>query len=150
VQGPPKQSNAHKKATGSKKMHSGEDLTPDLLDEVPGCPEDLGEDGVNEWERVCALLLEEQLLTEWDLPSIKIMCMEWERYILAVRDIAENGTYQCSSSGYEQQRPVVAERDKGFANYSKLLDKFGGNVVARSRMKRVKPVEAKKNPFESI
>ena len=147
---PPKQSKAHKTAKHSRKIHKSEDLTPDLLDKIPPRPSDLGKDGAKEWKRVCTLLFEEQLLTKWDLPTIKIMCMEWERYYHAVQDINEHGTYQTAQSGYEQQRPVVAERDKGFANYSKLLDKFGGNVVARSRMKRVQPKQEGKNPFEVL
>ena len=148
--GPPKQSNALKMAKGSKKLHSGEDIAPELLTKIPDHPFELGEAGMDEWTRVCGLLIEQQVLTEWDLPSIKIMCMEWERYVEAVNDIRKNGTYQKSNSGYEQQRPVVAERDKGFANYAKLLDKFGGNAVSRDRIKRRRPIEQKANKFGGI
>ena len=149
--GRPKESNARKLAKGSNKIHAGEDLTPEYLTAMPDTPPDLNEDGQQEWQRVCTLFMEEQLLTEWDLTGIKIMCMEWERYISAKRDIDLNGAYQASpKSGYEQQRPIVAERDKGFANYAKLLGLYGGNAVSRARIKRVKPIEKGKNPFETL
>jgi len=148
--GPPKQSNARKRATGSTKVHAGEDIAPPLLVAVPDPPDCLGGKGSEEWVRVCALLIKEEMLTEWDLPTIKIMCLEFDRYCIALDHITENGEYFVTATGYEQIRPSSAVRDKAFKNYSLLLQRFGGDVVSRSRMKRIKPIEEKKNKFSMI
>ena len=134
----------------TKNKKTGRDLIPPLLKKIPDPPEELSENGKKEWKRVCKLLFIEQLLTEWDLPSIKIMCMEWDRYIKAVIYLSKNKSYQSTKNGYETLRPMVSERDKGFANYSKMLDKFGGNLIARSKMKRVEAVKGVVNPYEGI
>lgn len=148
--GPAKRSNSFKKSVGSRKLHSGEDLAPEPLAVAPLPPKDLGKVGKDEWKRLTVQLVEQELLTDWDLPTIKMMCVEWQTYCDAVEDIRANGSYQKSNSGYEQQRPIVSERDKAFANYQRLADKFGGNPTSRAKIKRVKPQQVKENPFGNI
>ena len=150
--GPPKRSNAYKKSVGSRKIHSGEDIAPEPLSEIPRAPSTLGKLGKRKWKEVCALQIQEQLLTEWDLSDLEMMCKAWEVWIEAGEDIAKNGFYQASSrTGYEQQRPIVAVRDKAMADYQRLSDKFGGNPAARSRIKRVAPQQkATANPFDGV
>lgn len=150
--GPPKRSNAHKAKNGSRKEHHGEDVAPPLLTRTPDVPVFLKgkKYAMQEWHRVCRLLIEEQILTRWDLPLIKILCSEWHRYCTACDDIDEKGEYMITSSGYEQVRPAHTVRNKAFGNYEKSLQKVGADVVSRSRMKRVRPVEEKKNKFGTL
>lgn len=151
--GPPKQSNAHKKKTGSRKMHPGEDLAPPLIDRVPDVPAFLkGKHyAVNEWRRVCKLLIAEQILTRWDYTTITVLCSEWQRYCDACDDIDKNGEVMTTKTGYEQVRPASTIRNKAFGHYEKMLLRVGGDIVSRSKMKRIKPAKAeKKNSFGGI
>lgn len=133
-----------------RKIKKSDKLAPPLLDYIPEPPKGLRITGKNEWTRICTLLYDESLLTEWDLSLLHVMCIEYERYIDACKDIRKSGSYQKSRTGYEQQRPVVAERDKAFANYSKLLLSFGGNPASREKIKRCVSGEQKKNPYEEL
>lgn len=150
--GPAKRSNAHKRATMSRKIHDGEDLAPEILDKMPTIPSVLSglKEAEKEWRRVCKLLIEQQILTEWDLPTIRIMCLEWQRYLDALEDIKTNGEFMVTSTGYEQVRPSHTIRNKAFDHYTSLLQRVGGDVVSRAKMKRIKPAVAKSNPFGSM
>lgn len=152
MRGPAKRSNAHKKKTGSRKIHHGEDLAPPLLDAIPAIPSFLKgkKEAGEEWRRVCKLLIEEQVLTKWDLPTIKVMCSEWQRYCDACADIDKNGEYMKTQTGYEQVRPAHTIRNKAFGHYEKLLQRVGADVVSRARMKRVSPQEDDVNAFDGI
>jgi len=150
--GPAKRSNQHKKATMSRKQHTGEDLAPEIISAIPEVPPILSGrlEAIEEWNRICSLLVEQQILTEWDLPTVRIMCMEWQRYCDAVNDIETNGEFMVTKSGYEQVRPVHTIRNKAFGHYTTLLQRVGGDVVSRARMKRIKPVQEESNPFGSV
>lgn len=150
--GPAPRSNQHKKTVGSNKIHTGEDIAPPLLDKVPAVPAILkGKRYAQaEWKRVCKLLIEEQILTRWDLATIKVMCLEWERYCLACDDIDQNGEFMVTHSGYEQVRPVHTIRNKAFGNYEKLLQRTGADVVSRAKMKRIRPPEKKGGRFDAL
>lgn len=148
--GPAKRSNAHKRKTGSRHTHTGEDLTPEILTKVPSVPKDLGEHAKAEWKRICRLLVEQEILTEMDLATIKIMCQEYERYCRALIDIEENGEFQVTQTGYEQVRPSSGIRNQAFANYTRLLRHFGGDTEARAKIKRVRPQVEEKSKFDDI
>ena len=147
-----KRTNAHLKKTGSRKLHAGEDLAPEILENVPDVPEALETmpRAVFEWNRVCGLLVEQQILTAWDLPTIQIMCLEWERYCDAVDDIAQKGEFFTTKNGYEVKRPVSVVRNQSYAHFTALLKRVGADVVSRSNMKRVRPQQEKSNPFEGL
>lgn len=136
----------------SRKIHDGEDLAPEILDKMPTIPSVLSglKEAEKEWRRVCKLLIEQQILTEWDLPTIRIMCLEWQRYLDALEDIKTNGEFMVTSTGYEQVRPSHTIRNKAFDHYTSLLQRVGGDVVSRAKMKRIKPAVAKSNPFGSM
>ena len=142
--GPKKESNAHKKAKGSRKVHAGQDVAPELLKTPPKSPAFLKgkKYAIQEWNRVCKLLVAEEILTRWDLQTIKTMCNEWERYCIACEHIEANGEYFITTTGYEQVRPASGVRNQAFTNYTKLLRLVGGDVEARAKMKRVKPQKA--------
>lgn len=150
--GPAKRSNAHKSATMSRKIHDGEDLAPEIIEKMPTIPKALSgkKEAVAEWRRVCKLLIEQQILTEWDFPTIRIMSLEWQRYCDALADIELNGEFMVTSTGYEQVRPSHTIRNKAFDHYTSLLQRVGGDVVSRARMKRIKPSSEKKNPFGDV
>jgi len=143
-----KRSNAHKSKSKKTKLHKGEDLTPALLTRVPATPKDLGVEGKKEWRRVCRLMIAEEMLTSWDLVSLTAMCFEWERYFGAVKDIEKNGESYTNDRDIEVLRPASTIRNKAFANYTKLLRLYGGDNEARSKMKRVRPIEQTKGAFD--
>ena len=148
--GPAKRSNSHKLGTGSKKVHVGEDLTPPLLRSVPPPPRTLKEYGIEMWNSHLSRMIEEEMLTEWDLPELEAMCREWQTYCKACDNIDEKGTTFVMQTGYEQIRPIVGEKNKSLLNFNKLSNQHGGNNVSRAKMKRVRPVEEKENPFDNI
>lgn len=147
-----KRSNQHLKKTGSRKLHAGEDLAPEILEIVPDVPADL--EGMTyataEWDRVCALLVEQQILTEWDLPTIRLLCFEWQRYREAVDNISLHGEFFTTKNNYEVRRPISSVRNQSYAHYSNLLKRVGADTVSRSNMKRVRPTQEKANPFGSL
>ena len=148
--GPAKQSNATKKAKGSRKIHLGEDLAPPLLMAIPKPPAILSEIGREKWENICDLLISEEMLTAWDLSGLEALCLEFERYVEAVEDCRKNGEYFETANGYQTKRPVAVTRNQAFSNYTYLLKRFGGDVQARASMKRIRPQKEGKNPFGAI
>jgi len=148
--GPTKRSNQHLDRIGSKSARIGEDLAPPLLDRVPRAPNTLHPAGKRKWKEICALLVEEELLTQWDLSALEMLCLEFERYLLCLADIEANGETFLTTNGYQVKRPSSTIRDKSFDRYTTLLRRFGGDVQSRAAMKRIRPREAKKNPFSEI
>lgn len=147
--GPTKRSNQHLAKIG-KKIHLGEDLAPSLLTKIPDPPITLNPVGQKKWVEVCDLLLEQEVLTAWDLSQLEVMCLEFQRYIDAIEDIKKLGEYFTTGNGYECKRPASVVRNQAFLNYTRLLRRFGGDVAARAGMKRIRPQIAKSNPFADI
>jgi len=150
MSGKTKRSNQHLDKIGSKSARIGEDLAPPLLDKVPRPPSTLRPAGRAKWRQICALLVEEELLTQWDLSALEMLCLEYERYLLCLADIEANGETFLTTNGYETKRPASTIRDKSFDRYTALLRRFGGDVAARAAMKRIRPREAKNNMFSEI
>lgn len=148
--GPAKRSNAYLKKIGSRKIHSGEDLAPPLLDTIPEPPSTLQAAGIEKWRHICRLLIEEEMLTMWDLSALEALCLEFERYLEAVEDTRKGGEYFKTESGYETKRPIAVTRNQAYVNYTALLKRFGGDVMARANMKRIKPQKEKSNPFAGL
>ena len=148
--GPAKRSNTHKQKTGSRHVHTGEDLTPPLLTEVPDPPATLGIYGKQMWDNHLGRMIEEEMLTEWDLPELEAMCREWQTYCLACDEIDEHGSFFITGNGYEQIRPIVGEKNKALGNFNKLSNQHGGNNVSRAKMKRVRPQVEEAGRFDKI
>jgi len=150
MSGKTKRSNQHLDKINSKSARIGEDLAPPLLDKVPRPPSTLRPAGRAKWRQICGLLIEEQILTAWDLSAIEALSLEWERYLDAVEDIRKNGETFVTDTGYEARRPASTVRDRSFGHFTALLRRFGSDPQARAGIKRVRPAVSKKNIFSEI
>jgi P27 family predicted phage terminase small subunit len=148
--GPSKRSNLHKQAVGSRHIHKGEDLAPKPITTLPHAPKSLGQEGKTIWEKQANLMIEEGILTEWDLMELEALSIEWQGYMDAVKDIQKNGVSFTTKAGNELVRPIVSQKHRCFRNFTRLSERFGGSNVARAKIKRISPVEKSTNPFEEI
>jgi phage terminase small subunit len=95
-------------------------------------------------------MLEEGILTEWDLMELEALAIEWQGYTDALKDIQKNGVSFPQKPGMSLSGRFSPKKHRHFRNFTRLSERFGGSNVARAKIKRVLPAEKSTNPFEEI
>jgi P27 family predicted phage terminase small subunit len=99
-------------------------------------PEDLAEDPVAalEWSRLAPMLRLARQVTEADRSSLIALCLEWSRYLGAMRKVKQTGMVVQAPSGYPMQNPYLAIATKALGGCQKLWPELGLTPSSRSRV----------------
>ncbi len=112
----------------------GEEAVPEVLDDVPACPDWMGEYGRKEWERVAPVLVLNKLLTEADLLSFAAYCANVDLMVESTIDIKNNGTTILGARG-AVRNPALASFAQATTALRALAAEFGMTPSSRSRIK---------------
>lgn len=131
IRGPLPNESKIKSAGKSRRLKEVErDSQPVLV--KPRKPNHLTGEATRKWNELVPILYENGLLTVLDVDCLILLCQTWQRYSNAIKD-----------------------NDQPMANrihelYVKLLREFGMTPASRPRVRPIKPVRKKKNPFDGI
>jgi P27 family predicted phage terminase small subunit len=87
------------------------------------------------WEVHLPLLVKNRMLTEVDMTAFAAACLAYEAWILAEKDLKDNGAVTKTENGYSVQSAyftIAASRRKEFVE---MLREFGLTPSSRTRIK---------------
>lgn len=130
IKGRKKTSPAVRAAKGGK---ARTDATPVNDRGVPKCPGHLDKVAQEEWKRITAELAEAGKLAATDRAAIAIYCNCYSRWILANKEIRENGVTAFTDAGGVKGNPAVNAAAKAETTMASMLISFGLTPSARLR-----------------
>ena len=101
---------------------------------APQCPDTLGPEAREEWDRLAGILAELHVLTELDLGVFAVYCDAYEQWKKATDFINTHGTVFQTKSGYLQQVPHVSIAQTYAKLMNKCAEQLGLTPSARSRI----------------
>jgi P27 family predicted phage terminase small subunit len=114
---------------------------------VPSCPSWLHAEAKREWRRIVPELERLGLITTIDRAALAAYCQAYAEWWEMERDIAQNGRWQLTETGYEAQRPAVSIRSKALDHMKAFLKEFGLTPSSRTRVSSDKKDAPSGNPF---
>lgn len=88
-----------------------------------------------EWHRLAPLLRAARQITEADRAALIALCLEWARYLAALREVQLKGTVIAAPSGYPMLNPYLSVANKALAACNKLWPELGLTPSSRVRVK---------------
>jgi P27 family predicted phage terminase small subunit len=102
-----------------------------------------------EWTRLAPMLRACRQITAADRAALVALCLEWSRYLEAMREVRVKGLILTASrSGYLMPNPYLSVGMKALANCQKLWPELGLTPSSRSRVRAAGPGEADGDPEE--
>lgn len=98
-------------------------------------PEGMSADARMQWSQVLTQLKDAGVLTNVDVPALRLYCEAFARWKLAHERIAKEGPVVKSRNGFAVQSPYLHVANKSFDQMLKILTEFGMTPSSRSRVK---------------
>lgn len=131
---------------GHRALNDDEPAPPPFIaavpDEIAAFPA-----AVLEWRRLAPMLQQAKQITEADRGALIALCMEWARYLDAMREVARLGLVVKAPSGYPITNPYLPIATKALAACNKLWPELGLTPSSRSRVKIADPSAARLDDF---
>jgi P27 family predicted phage terminase small subunit len=124
------------------------DISVEVLEKAPECPEWIGRHGAEVWARVADWLVGSKILAESDTHNLEAFCSAYQNYRDASEHIRLHGLVITNQNGELKKNPactVVAESLRQMNVYGASL---GLDPASRTRL--AAPNENQENPFESL
>jgi len=103
-----------------------------------------------EWLRLVPMLRACRQITAADRGALVALCIEWSRYLEAMREVRTKGLIlKASRSGYLMPNPYLSVGTKALANCQKLWPELGLTPSSRSRVRIAGPGQADGDPEEA-
>lgn len=123
---------------GGRPLNEDEPAPPVLIAPLP--PEALTDPvSVAEWLRLYPMLVACRQITEADRSALIAACIEWGRYLKAIRKAEAEGEIKTAPSGYPIQNPQIPIATKALAACVKLWAELGLTPSSRSRVQTSGP-----------
>jgi len=135
-----------KKGTLQKSRIQKVEFEPELLCELPKPPTFLNKHAKSIYYSTGAVLINEKIIAEVDLPMFHSYCMEMGTYIECEILLKKEGKIMKSPNGYKQVNPLVAIRTQSLSSAMKLAAAFGLTPTTKIKvapLKKDKPKESK-------
>lgn len=100
----------------------------------PSPPDDLQNEGLLEWGRICDELSDAGLLNKADRAIIKLYCDAWQTYTAAQAAVNVSGPVVKYPNGMPGPSPLFNVAEKTAARMEKLLAQLGLTPAARHRL----------------
>jgi P27 family predicted phage terminase small subunit len=101
---------------------------------------------IAEWSRLAPLLRQAGQVTLADRSALIAVCLEWDRYLDATRQVAQHGLVVTTKSGYPMTNPYLVIATKALAGCNKLWPELGLTPSSRARVKST-PLSPVDDPF---
>ena len=88
-----------------------------------------------EWQRLAPLLRTAKQITEGDRAALTALCLEWARYLDAMREVKRLGMIVKAPSGYPIPNPYLPIATRALSACQKLWPELGLTPSSRSRVK---------------
>lgn len=133
---------------GKRPINQEEPQPPALTEAFDAPPPELGTDAlaIAEWSRLAPMLRQCRQISEADRSALIALCLEWARYLTAMKRVHELGLVVTTRSGYPMTNPYLLVATKALAGCNKLWPELGLTPSSRSRVKLVGPAPAE-DPF---
>jgi P27 family predicted phage terminase small subunit len=102
------------------------DAPPIELDDFPGA--------AAEWTRLAPMLRTARQVTAADRSAMIALCMEWDRYLVAMAHVKKAGMVVKAPGGYPMTNPYLAIATRALGNCSRLWPELGLTPSSRSRL----------------
>ena len=121
---------------GKRALNPDEPQYPQLdatFDEVP--PELAEMEGAaTEWKRLVPLLRAARAISEADRAALIAVCIEWQRYLAAMKQVKRTGMVITLPSGMPMANPYLAIATRALAGCQRLWPELGLTPSSRSRL----------------
>ena len=92
-------------------------------------------DAITEWARLVPMLRRAGQITLAERPCLIAVCLEWDRYLMATREVATRGLLTTAPNGYQTTNPYLVIATKALAACNRLWPELGLTPSSRSRLK---------------
>jgi P27 family predicted phage terminase small subunit len=103
-------------------------------------------DAITEWARLAPMLRQAGQVTLADRTVLIAVCLEWDRYLMATREVAKQGLITTSPNGYSTTNPFLVIASKALAACSRLWPELGLTPSSRVKLK-TSPLAPGADPF---
>jgi P27 family predicted phage terminase small subunit len=90
---------------------------------------------IAEWNRLAPLLRQAAAITAGDRSALLALCLEWDRYLSAMAEIAKLGLVIQTKTGYPMANPYLPVATKALAACNRLWPELGLTPSSRARIK---------------
>lgn len=128
---------------------------PELLSDIPPCPDFLTGAAAEEWDRAAHELIDVGILSDLDLPLLATWCQQWKIWRACVdrmnkleaEDPETRGVIVKSATGAAYQNPVLGAMNAAARELRKLGQELGLSPSGRAGVKvdPLRPSAAKRN-----
>lgn len=112
----------------------GEEAKPELLFDLPDCPDWMGEYGEKEWYRVGPVLIKNKLLTDADMLTFTAYCANVDLLVTSTIEIQTRGMTIHGARG-PVRNPALATFAAATTSLRALAAEFGMTPSSRARIK---------------
>lgn len=107
-------------------------------------------DAITEWGRLVPMLRKAGQITLADRTTLIAVCLEWDRYLLATREVAKAGLITTSPNGYATTNPYLVIARQALAACSRLWPELGLTPSSRARLKVSGSLDPGVDPFSEF
>jgi len=90
-----------------------------------------------EWIRLAPMLRQARVITQADLSALTALCLEWDRYLVAMAEVQRLGMVVKAPSGYPIPNPYLPIATRALAACTKLWPELGLTPSSRTRVKTI-------------
>lgn len=129
---------------GKRPLPADEVRPPTSHDTFTTTPAELDGDPIAtaEWTRLAPMLLQVRAVTDADRAALVALCLEWSRYLEAMKAVRKLGLMVKAPSGYVMPNPYLSVATKALAGCRALWPELGLTPSSRSRVTPAKPGES--------
>jgi P27 family predicted phage terminase small subunit len=129
---------------GGRPLNRDEPKPPAPTEAFDVPPPELVTDKVaaTEWARLAPMLRVARQVTEADRTALVALCLEWSRYLAAIKRVELSGMVVEAPSGYPIQNPYLAIATRALSGCHKLWTELGLTPSSRSRVQTAGPLPA--------
>jgi P27 family predicted phage terminase small subunit len=101
---------------------------------------------IAEWSRLAPMLRLAGQVTLADRSALIALCLEWDRYLDATKQVQKHGLVVTTKTGYPMTNPYLVIATKALAGCNKLWPELGLTPSSRTRVK-TSPLSPADDPF---
>jgi len=126
---------------GRRPFNADEPAPPEPAHAFDSPPPELAEFAAAsaEWRRLAPMLRIARQITEADRAALIALCLEWDRYLDAMKQIKRLGLVVKAPSGYPIPNPYLSIATRALAGCNHLWPELGLTPSSRSRVKTEGP-----------
>jgi P27 family predicted phage terminase small subunit len=127
---------------GGRRLNPEEPQPPSPTETFDEPPSELtgNEIASAEWRRLAPMLRVIRQVTEADRSALLALCIEWARYLDAMKRVADTGMVVQAPSGYPIPNPYLSIATKALSGCQKLWPELGLTPSSRSRVQAAGPL----------